>query len=213
MSALDLSARARDLCDLAPVIPVIVIDNEDDAIPLAEALVAGGLPVLEVTLRTDAALGAIAQMTTVQGAHVGAGTITNEGDFDKALAAGAGFGVSPGTYAPILDKAVTHAIPFLSGVATASEAMNLANLGFTVQKFFPAEVNGGAKALQAIGAPLPHISFCPTGGISLGNAPDYLKLSNVRCVGGSWVVPKDVIAAKDWAHIETLAKEAASLAR
>lgn len=211
--ATDLSTRARELCQLAPVVPVIVIEDANDAIPLAEALVAGGLPVLEVTLRTPAALDAIRAMTRVKGGHVGAGSISNAQSFHAARDAGATFGVSPGTYLPILDLAVTHDMPFLSGVATASEAMTLANHGFTVQKFFPAEINGGAKALGAIGAPLPDIQFCPTGGVSLANALDYLRLKNVICVGGSWVVPKDVIAAKDWAQIETLAREAAALSR
>lgn len=211
--AIDLSTRARELCQLAPVVPVIVIEDAADAIPLAEALVAGGLPVLEVTLRTAAALDAIKAMASVKGGHVGAGSISSEQSFHAAQEAGATFGVSPGTYLPILELACTHDMPFLSGVATASEAMTLANHGFTVQKFFPAEINGGAKALSAIGAPLPDIQFCPTGGVSLKNAPEYLSLPNVLCVGGSWVVPKDRIAAKDWASIETLAREAAALPR
>ena len=202
----------EELCRLAPVIPVLVLDDADTARPLAEALVAGGLPALEVTLRTPAALGAIREMASVPGGRVGAGTLLTPADVEAAKAAGATFGVAPGATDRLLDACEANDLPLLPGAATASEAMRLLERGYSVQKFFPAEANGGAKALKAIGAPIPQVRFCPTGGVSLANAPDYLSLANTLCVGGSWVAPKDKIISGDWDGITALAREAAALA-
>lgn len=213
ISPQDASQASEKLCRMAPVIPVLVIDDLAHARPLAEALVAGGLPVLEVTLRTPCALDAIAEMAKVEGGVVGAGTLLTPADVEKAVAAGAKFGVSPGATDTILSACEAADLPLLPGAATSSEVMRLLERGYSVQKFFPAEANGGAKALKAIGAPLPQVRFCPTGGVSLKNAPDYLGLSNTLCVGGSWVAPKDKMEAGDWDGITALAREAAALAR
>lgn len=207
------SARAREICELAPVVPVLVIDNLDHAGPLASALVAGGLPALEVTLRTPVALEAISEMAKVAGGVVGAGTLLTAKDVVAAKEAGAHFGVSPGATDRLLDACLDAELPLLPGAATATEVMALLERGYTVQKFFPAEASGGAAALKSIGAPLPQVSFCPTGGVSLANAPTYLGLSNTLCVGGSWVAPKAKMASGDWAAIEALAHEAAQLPR
>ena len=207
------STKAEELCKLAPVIPVLVLDDVATARPLAEALVAGGLPVLEVTLRTPVALEVISEMAKVEGGVVGAGTLLSPQDVQNAINAGATFGVSPGATDTLLDACEAADLPLLPGAATSSEVMRLLERGYRVQKFFPAEANGGAPALKAIGAPLPQVKFCPTGGVSLANAPTYLGLSNTLCVGGSWVAPKDLIAAKDWSAIEALAAEAAALPR
>lgn len=207
------SIRSRELCMMAPVIPVLVVDDAAHAVPLARALVAGGLPVLEVTLRTAAALDVIREMATVTGGIVGAGTLLTPKDVEDAKAAGALFGVSPGATDLILDACEANDLPLLPGVATASEAMRLLERGYTVQKFFPAEANGGAPALKAIGSPIPQVSFCPTGGVSLKNANDYLSLSNTLCVGGSWVAPKDKVLSGDWEGITALAAVASQLAR
>ncbi|QQA44421.1 bifunctional 4-hydroxy-2-oxoglutarate aldolase/2-dehydro-3-deoxy-phosphogluconate aldolase [Pelagovum pacificum] len=201
------------VCNLAPVVPVLVIDDAATAGDLAAALVAGGLPALEVTLRTPAALEAITEMAKVKGGVVGAGTLLTPEDVEKAKAAGATFGVSPGATDRLLDACEANDLPLLPGAATASEAMALLERGYTVQKFFPAEANGGVKALKAIGAPIPQVRFCPTGGVSLANAPEYLALSNTVCVGGSWVAPADKVAAGDWDAITALAAEAAKLVR
>jgi 2-dehydro-3-deoxyphosphogluconate aldolase/(4S)-4-hydroxy-2-oxoglutarate aldolase len=207
------STKAEELCKLAPVIPVLVLDDVATARPLAEALVAGGLPVLEVTLRTPVALEVISEMAKVEGGVVGAGTLLSPLDVQNAINAGATFGVSPGATDTLLDACEAADLPLLPGAATSSEVMRLLERGYRVQKFFPAEANGGAPVLKAIGAPLPQVKFCPTGGVSLANAPTYLGLSNTLCVGGSWVAPKDLIAAKDWSAIEALAAEAAALTR
>ena len=207
------SIKAEALCNLAPVIPVLVLDDVATARPLAEALVAGGLPVLEVTLRTSVALEVISEMAKVEGGVVGAGTLLTPQDVKNAVNAGATFGVSPGATDTLLDACEAADLPLLPGAATSSEVMRLLERGYRVQKFFPAEANGGAPALKAIGAPLPQVKFCPTGGVSPANAPTYLDLSNTLCVGGSWVAPKDLIAAKDWSAIEALAAEAAALPR
>lgn len=201
------------LCRLAPVIPVLVIDDAGAARSLAQALVTGGLPALEVTLRTPAALEAIAEMAMVEGGVVGAGTLLTERDVEAAKKAGASFGVSPGATDRLLAACEDHDLPLLPGAATATEVMRLLERGYTVQKFFPAEVNGGVPALKAIGAPIPQVRFCPTGGVSPQNAPDYLALANVLCVGGSWVAPNALVKAGDWAGITRLAAEAAGLAR
>lgn len=198
---------------MAPVIPVLVIDDAATAFALAQALVAGGLPALEVTLRTPAALEAIREMAKVPGGAVGAGTLLTPKDVEAAKAAGATFGVAPGATDRLLDACEANDLPLLPGAATASEVMRLLERGYTVQKFFPAEANGGVPALQAIGAPIPQVKFCPTGGVSLKNAPDYLALSNTLCVGGSWVAPVAMVKAGDWAAITALAAEAARLAR
>ncbi|MFG5382575.1 bifunctional 4-hydroxy-2-oxoglutarate aldolase/2-dehydro-3-deoxy-phosphogluconate aldolase [Yoonia sp. R2-816] len=213
MTPQDASAAAAKVCLLAPVIPVLVIDDADTAADLAKALVAGGLPALEVTLRTPSALDAIREMATVKGGVVGAGTLLTPKDVEAAKAAGATFGVSPGATDILLDACEANDLPLLPGAATATEAMRLLERGYTVQKFFPAEANGGAPALKAIGAPIPQVKFCPTGGVSLKNANDYLSLGNTLCVGGSWVAPKDKVEAKDWAGITALAAEAAALPR
>ena len=195
---------------LAPVIPVIVIDRVEDAVPLAEALVAGGLPVLEVTLRTPAALDAMKAMKQVAGAVVGAGTVLNPRMLSDALDAGAEFIVSPGLTDSLGEAAVTAGIPFLPGIANASNIMTGLDIGLDSFKFFPASTSGGVAALKALSGPFRGLNFCPTGGISAATAPEWLALDAVRCVGGSWVVPPGPL---DPAKVEALAREAAALAR
>lgn len=213
MTPAQQSAKAAEICRLAPVVPVLVIDDLAHARPLAEALVAGGLPALEVTLRTPVALDAIRAMAEVPGGVVGAGTLLTPADVKAAKAAGATFGVSPGATDRIIAACEDEGLPLLPGAATASEIMVLLEKGFTVQKFFPAEQAGGAAYLKSIGSPIPQVKFCPTGGISLKIAPDYLGLKNILCVGGSWVAPKEAMAKGDWAAITRLASEAAALPR
>ncbi|MFC3087206.1 bifunctional 4-hydroxy-2-oxoglutarate aldolase/2-dehydro-3-deoxy-phosphogluconate aldolase [Tabrizicola soli] len=207
------SLKAAEICRLAPVIPVLVIDDLAHARPLAEALVAGGLPALEVTLRTPQALAAIRAMAEVPGGVVGAGTLLTPADVKAAKAAGATFGVSPGATERLIAACEDEGLPLLPGAATASEIMALLERGYTVQKFFPAEQAGGAAYLRSIGSPLPQVGFCPTGGISLKIAPDYLALKNILCVGGSWVAPKEAMARGEWETVTRLAREAATLAR
>lgn len=211
MTPQEASVRAREICALAPIVPVLVIDDASHAQPLAEALVAGGLPALEVTLRTPAALDAIAAMSHVTGGVVGAGTLVTPEDVRAAKAAGATFGVSPGATDDLLAACEAEDLPVLAGAATASEAMRLLARGYDMLKFFPAEASGGAAALKAIGGPLPQISFCPTGGVSPQNALSYLSLPNVICAGGSWIAPAQLVAAGDWSAIEALAREACAL--
>ena len=211
MTPTQQSAAAREICLLAPVVPVIVIRDVAHAAPMAKALIAGGLPALEVTLRTPCALEAIRMMADIEGGIVGAGTLLTPADVKAAKAAGAKFGVSPGATDTLLKACEDEGLPLLPGAATSSEVMYLLERGYTVQKFFPAEANGGAPALKAIGAPLPQVMFCPTGGVSLKNAPDYLSLSNTLCVGGSWVAPDALVQAGDWAGIERLAAEAVAV--
>lgn len=213
MTPQDASKRATEICLLAPVVPVLVVDNVAHARPLAQALIAGGLPALEVTLRTPCALDVIREMAKVAGGVVGAGTLLTPQDVKNAIEAGATFGVSPGATDLLLDTCEALDLPLLPGIATSTEAMRLLERGYTTQKFFPAEANGGAKALGSIGGPIPQVKFCPTGGVSLTNAPDYLGLSNTLCVGGSWVAPKKLVEACDWEGIEALAREAAALSR
>ena len=213
MTPQEMTPRTEELCRLAPIIPVLVVDDAATAANLARALVTGGLPVLEVTLRTPAALDVIREMATVEGGRVGAGTLLTPKDVEAALEAGATFGVSPGATDRILDACEANGLPLLPGAATATEAMRLLERGYTVQKFFPAEASGGVAALKAIGAPIPQVRFCPTGGVSLKNAGNYLSLPNVLCAGGSWVAPADAVKAGDWTRIETLAREAAALPR
>jgi len=202
----------RELCALAPVIPVLVVEDSKDARPLAQALVDGGLPVLEVTLRTPAAPEVIREMARVPGTIVGAGTVITPADARTAREAGAQFAVSPGATEPLLAACEAEGLPLLPGAATASEAMALLARGYDMLKFFPAEAAGGVRTLKALGGPLPQVSFCPTGGVSAGNAPDYLALSNVPCVGGSWVAPSGLVDAGDWTAIRGLAARARRLA-
>ena len=196
----------------SPVIPVIVINDMDDAVPLAQALVNGGLKVLEVTLRTDLGLQAITKIKqAIPEAIVGAGTVITPNDVEKSLAAGAEFLVSPGSTAALIDAALDNAVPLLPGVATPSEAMTLLGRGIAHMKFFPAQAAGGIPMLKSIAGPLPQLKFCPTGGITEANAPDFLALANVLCVGGTWMLDKALIEARDWAGIEQKARAAAQL--
>jgi len=213
MTPQEASAITREMCLIAPVIPVLVIEDLAHARPLAEALVAGGLPMLEVTLRTPCALEAIAIMAQVPGGIVGAGTLLTPGDVAAAQAAGAKFGVSPGATDRLLAACEGAGLPTLAGAATASEVMALMERGYTTAKFFPAENIGGAPALKSLGAPLPQMGFCPTGGVSMANAMDYLSLPNVLCVGGSWVAPRAMLASGDWAGVQALAEAAKRLPR
>ena len=205
------AAAIRSILSLAPVIPVIILDDVALARPLAEALVAGGLPVLEVTLRTRHALQVIEEMAKVPGAVVGSGTIRSPLQMGHSVDAGCKFMVSPGASPRLLEAADDHPIPLLPGIATPTEAMTAAEHGYSFLKFFPAEALGGAPVLKAYASPLPDITFCPTGGIDMVKAKTYLALPNVICVGGSWVMPADAIASKDWKRVETLAREAAAL--
>jgi 2-dehydro-3-deoxyphosphogluconate aldolase/(4S)-4-hydroxy-2-oxoglutarate aldolase len=195
----------------APVVPVLIVDRLEDAEPLGRALVAGGLPALEVTMRTPVALDAIRAMSAIPGGVVGAGTVLDAAMARDAVAAGAKFLVSPGATPAVLDAALDLGVPLLPGVATASEAMMVRDRGFRVMKFFPAGPAGGPTYLKALASPLADVLFCPTGGVSLENARDYLKLPNVVCVGGSWVAPADAVKAGDFARVEALAREAAAL--
>ena len=197
---------------LQPVVPVIVIEDAKSAVPLARALVKGGLKAIEITLRTPAALDAIkAVAEEVEGAVAGAGTVLDARQWEQAVKAGSRFIVSPGAGTSVLDAADQSDIPLLPGTATATEVMQLRDRGYTVMKFFPAEQAGGAAYIGALASPLAGVRFCPTGGISLRNAMDYLSLPNVVCVGGSWVAPKAMVAAGDWDGITRLAAEAAAL--
>lgn len=213
MTPSEQSAAARKVCELAPIVPVIVVKDVAHAVPLAKALIAGGLPALEVTLRTPCALDAVRAMADVEGGVVGAGTLLTPADVKAAKAAGAKFGVSPGATDRLVKACEDEGLALLPGAATASEVMKLYEIGYDVLKFFPAEASGGAPALKAIGAPIPQVSFCPTGGVSIKNANDYLSLPNVLCAGGSWVAPDAMVQAGDWAGIEALAREAAALPR
>ncbi|APX90885.1 keto-deoxy-phosphogluconate aldolase [Brevirhabdus pacifica] len=213
LSTADANRFLRDLCARAPIIPVLVIEDAASAADLARALVAGGLPALEVTLRTPAALDAIREMAGVEGGVVGAGTLLSPADIARAVDAGARFGVAPGATDRLLDAAAEAGLPILPGAVTATEAMRLIERGVEIAKFFPAETSGGAAALKALGGPLPQLSFCPTGGITPQNAASYLSLPNVVCAGGSWVAPGDLVRAGDWVGIEALAREAAALPR
>ncbi|MFK0123583.1 bifunctional 4-hydroxy-2-oxoglutarate aldolase/2-dehydro-3-deoxy-phosphogluconate aldolase [Streptomyces nigra] len=200
--------------DLAPVVPVVVVDDPSDAVPLARALVAGGLRAIEVTLRTPGALDAIGAIAdAVPEAVVGAGTVLAPEQVRRSVEAGARFLVSPGWTDSLLDAMRASGVPYLPGVSTASEVLALLERGVRELKFFPAEAAGGTAYLKSLYGPLPQVRFCPTGGIGPGSAPDYLALPNVACVGGSWMLPADAVAARDWARVETLAREAAGLGR
>jgi 2-dehydro-3-deoxyphosphogluconate aldolase/(4S)-4-hydroxy-2-oxoglutarate aldolase len=198
--------------DLAPVLPVVVLDDAAVAVPLARALVAGGLRAIEVTLRTPAALDALRAIAAeVPEAVVGAGTVVTPDQVSACVAAGARFLVSPGWTEGLLAAMAASGLPFLPGVSTVSEVMALLERGVREMKFFPAEASGGTAWLKALAGPLPQARFCPTGGITPASAPEYLALPNVGCVGGSWMVPAEAMAARDWARIEELAREAAGL--
>ena len=204
--------KIRDICQLAPVVPVLIVDDAADAAPLARALVVGGLKALEITLRTPAALDAIRAMAdAAPDAVVGAGTLRTAADVKAAVQAGAQFGVSPGLSPSVLDAAEEAGLPMLPGVATPSEAMAAAERGLEILKFFPAEANGGIPVLKAWASPLAGLEFCPTGGVGPSNAADYLAQPNVLCVGGSWVAPGDLIRKGDWGAITALSRAAASL--
>lgn len=206
--------RPEDVFSLSPVMPVVVIDDAAKAAPMARALLKGGLRTIEITLRTPAALDAIRAIAreTLE-AVVGAGTVLNEADLKAAIDAGASYALSPGATPAFLKAARDAPIPFIPGIATASELMVGMELGYRCFKFFPAEQMGGVAALKAIGQPLPQARFCPTGGVTPESAEKYLALANVMCVGGSWVTPGDKMKANDWAGIEALARQAAALKR
>ena len=208
MTHTDMIAK---VCTAAPVIPVLTIDRVEDAQPLARALVAGGLPAWEITLRTAAAMEAIAAVSEVEGAMAGVGTLLTAAQIRDAKSAGATFGVSPGATHSLIEAAREYDLPLLPGAATATEAMRLLEQGFVFQKFFPAEAAGGAPALGSMAGPLPQITFCPTGGVTPENAKTYLALPNTRCVGGSWIAPKALIDAGDWDQITQIARRAADL--
>lgn len=202
-----------DVFRASPVVPVMVINKVEDAVPMAKALAAGGINVFEVTLRTEVALDAIKAIhEAMPSALVGAGTVINPVQYDQAVAAGAKFVISPGHTPTLLAHAKTADIPLIPGVATPSEVMRALELGYDHLKFFPADSFGGAKALKAIAAPLPQVQFCPTGGISPSNIDQYTSLSCVATVGGSWMLPVDLIAKGDWDGITALAKKAVELA-
>jgi len=200
------------ILERVPVIPVVLIDDAANAVPLARALLAGGLSVIEITLRTPAAIDAIAAIAAeVEGAIVGAGTVLDQAQFAAAARAGARFAVSPGVTDRLLDAAAGSDMPLLPGIATASEAMRLIERGYGFAKFFPAEPAGGSAFLAALASPLPQLRFCPTGGVTPQSAPLYLALSNVVCVGGSWMAPRERIKAHDWRTITEASRAAAGL--
>ncbi|MFG3404548.1 bifunctional 4-hydroxy-2-oxoglutarate aldolase/2-dehydro-3-deoxy-phosphogluconate aldolase [Streptomyces sp. NPDC048142] len=212
-STVPSAPSGASVLDLAPVVPVVVLHDAADAVPLARALVAGGLPAIEVTLRTPAALESIRAMAAeVPGAVVGAGTVISPRHVRDTVDAGARFLVSPGWTDALLEAMKASGVPFLPGVSTTSEVVALLERGVREMKFFPAEAAGGTAYLKALSAPLPQARFCPTGGITLASAPSYLALPNVGCVGGSWMVPGDAVAAKDWDRVARLAAGAAALA-
>lgn len=206
------SELVHSVLDVVPVMPVVVLDSLDHAVPVARALVAGGLPAIELTLRTPVALDAIRAIASeVPEILVGAGTITTPAHAKQALEAGAQFLVSPGTTRSLLRAMADTGLPFLPGTATVSEVLAALEAGCTEMKFFPAAASGGTAFLKAVGSPVPAARFCPTGGITLGSAPSYLALANVGCVGGSWITPADALAAGDWDRVTRLAAEAATL--
>ncbi len=201
----------RDILAAGPVMPVIVLDRGEDAVPLARALTRGGIRVLEVTLRTPVALDAIRAIhAEVPEAIVGVGTITRAEDFAAARKAGAVFGVSPGVSPALLAAARDHDLPFLPGVMTPADIITAMEAGYTTLKFFPARQAGGVEMLKALAGPFPQVAFCPTGGIDAQSAGEYLALANVACVGGSWLAPGDLIARQDWDEIERRARTAVS---
>lgn len=205
-------SSVSSVLDLAPVIPVVVLQDADDAVPVARALAAGGVPIIELTLRTDAALECIRRIAAdVPEIEVGAGTILSPSDAEAATAAGAQFLVSPGSTPALLEAMSASGLRFLPGVATVSEAMALREAGVRELKFFPAEAAGGTAMLRSIAGPLRDVRFCPTGGITPASAPSYLALPNVACVGGSWLTPQPAIDSKDWAQITRWARQTLAL--
>ena len=203
--------KIRDICMMTPVIPVLVIEDLTTAVPLAEALVRGGLPVLEVTLRTSVSLDAIRLMSKVPGAVIGVGTLLTPRDVTAAKSAGASFGVSPGVTDKLLEAAELEQLELLPGAVTASEVMQLLERGYDIQKFYPAQAAGGVNMLKSLAGPLPQVSFCPTGGVSPENVAEYLALPNVLCAGGTWMTPSTLIESSDWDGIEALARQASML--
>ncbi len=202
----------KDIMQTSPVIPVMVINRLEHAVPLAHALVDGGLRVLEITLRTPVALEAIKQIKAdVPGAIVGAGTVINTETLQQAIDAGSEFLVSPGVTENLIDAALASGVPILPGVISPSEVMRLLEKGISAMKFFPAEAAGGVPMLKSIGGPLPQVIFCPTGGVNPNNATEYLALKNVACVGGSWMAPAELVDAEDWNEITVRARKAAQL--
>lgn len=212
MDSVETIETAAELLELSPVIPVVVIDDATHAVPTAKALAAGGIKVIELTLRTPVALEAIERVhAEVPEIVLGAGTITAPEQAEQAARAGARFLVTPGCTDRLLDAVAATGLPFLPGISTVSEALRLAERDVRALKFFPAEASGGVDYLRSIDGPLPELRFCPTGGITPENAPRYLALPNVRCVGGSWLTPKDALGAGDFGKVESLANAAAAL--
>lgn len=202
----------HDVLELSPVLPVVVVDDAADAVPLARALANGGVTAIELTLRTPAGLTAIERVAReVPDIVVGAGTVVTPEQARQAADAGSAFLVTPGCTDRLLDAVADTGLPFLPGVSTVSEAMRAAERGISALKFFPAEASGGVAYLKALAGPLPQLRFCPTGGVTTSNAPSYLALSTVGCVGGTWLTPADAIAAKDFGRVERLAREASAL--
>jgi 2-dehydro-3-deoxyphosphogluconate aldolase/(4S)-4-hydroxy-2-oxoglutarate aldolase len=208
-----MSLTIKEIMTISPIVPVMVINNVEYAVPLAKALVKGGLKVLEITLRTPAALESIRRIKAeVPDAIVGAGTIINIETLNQAIEAGAQFIVSPGTTDKLIDAALATGVPLLPGIANPSDAMRLLEKGITAMKFFPAEAAGGIPMLKSIGAPIPQITFCPTGGVSQKNVKAYYDLPNVACVGGSWMCAANLVDAENWDEITRLSAEAIQLA-
>ena len=211
-TAEDPTLHVGQLLEVAPVVPVVVIHDVEHAVPLAQALLRGGIGIIEVTLRTAPALLALERIAReVPEMVTGAGTVTTPGQVDAVQKAGASFLVTPGSPEHLLESALASGLPLLAGASTVTEMMRLAEHGLTGMKFFPAEASGGREYLAAVAGPLPGLRFCPTGGITAATAPDYLGLPNVACVGGSWLTPRDAVEAGDWARVERLATEAAAL--
>ncbi|MCO1333885.1 bifunctional 4-hydroxy-2-oxoglutarate aldolase/2-dehydro-3-deoxy-phosphogluconate aldolase [Microbulbifer sp. OS29] len=207
-----MQKNIAEILQIAGVVPVLVVDKVEDALPLASALLEGGLTVLEVTLRTEAALGVVEQIAKhLPEVHVGTGTVLNGDDLRRSIDAGASFMVSPGATDRLLDAAENSEVPLLPGAASVSEVMRLYERGYRYQKFFPAQAAGGVPMLKSIGGPLQDVRFCPTGGVGPVNAPEFLALTNVVCVGGSWMASNALVSEKNWAEVTRLAKQAAAL--
>lgn len=206
--------QPAELFAMGPVVPVLVIENVEDAVPIAQALIAGGIKVLEVTLRTANALAVIKEIASkVPEAMVGSGTVTNPETLQQSIDAGAKFALSPGMTTELLAAAKKSSIPLIPGISSISELMKGIDAGFDHFKFFPAEAAGGAKTIKSVSGPFPNVRFCPTGGINLGNMGNYLSLSNVSCIGGSWLVPDETVKNKDWAAITEITKKAVAAAK
>lgn len=209
-----LVSSVTDVMAVSPVVPVVVVDDVEHAVPLAQALLRGGIGVVEITLRTPAGLAAIERVAAeVPGMVVGAGTVVTPAQVDAVVDAGASFVVTPGAPDALLRAALGSGLPLLAGASTLTEMMRLVEHGLTAMKFFPAEASGGRNYLAAVAGPLPELRFCPTGGITEASAPAYLALPSVSCVGGSWLTPRSALGEGRWDVVETLAREAAALAR